>query len=173
MKFAEKHPVLSVFWQICLLRQGPEVLPKSMFLLYLLLPLYFLLGVFTAMTTYGLTDSVYRSGADLVITVSLAYVFVHLAGRQQRFLQMLTALIGTGLILGVFFMPFLVMIQTDLFSKAALITVIYILFLWEVFIIGNIFSRTFALSLPAGFLIAMSYVLLAMLMFYSVFPESG
>jgi hypothetical protein len=173
MRFAKQHPILTVFWHMCLLRQGPEVLPRSGFLFYLLLPFYFVLGVSTSLTNNDFGASLLRSAADLVITVALAYVFAQVAGKKERGLQMVTAIIGTGLILGVFSMPFLLLLQAELFSKTAVITALYFLFLWDVFIIANIFSRTFAMSLPAGFLIAMSYVFLAMIMFYSVFPESS
>ena len=80
--------LIRVFFEILLLRKGPQDLPLAPFLLYLTLALHALSGFALAL---GVTDTALLA----LLTASLLY----LQSRQSRLTQTLSALGGTGFLI--------------------------------------------------------------------------
>jgi hypothetical protein len=86
---------------ICLLRANPQELPTSGQLTTLLLVLYYLADVATALTLVPLDRALQAAVADTFLVATLAYLGLSLRHLTARARQTLMALAGCGALLGV------------------------------------------------------------------------
>lgn len=170
MNFAERHPLVSVFLFIGLLRKGPQDIPASQFLFAILLVFSFMLGAASFMIEYEVGQALLRTIADMVISLGLVYVLLQLAGRKARILQTLTALLGVSVILNSLSWPLLFLLHDTESSAVVIAAFLYLIFIWNITVTGHIFGQTLAVSFSTGLLFAVAYSLIAVFIFYSLFP---
>lgn len=171
MHFEHEHPLLLAFWRLCLLRLSPEDLPASPFLLTGLIVINFLLGVVCFLIQHDLSGAILRVAADLLITLGIVTLLLIFALRIHRIMQTLIAVSGTSMILNVFSVPLLFLLPPVGAGQSALALLLTLLFIWQVFVMGGIFRHAFTLSLPAGILLSIVSIMLALSLFYMVFPQ--
>ena len=158
MAFTEKHPLLAAFWGICLLRQGPQILPASGFLLGLTVALSMLVSVIGLMFTHGLLYSLWRAAAEVAPYMALAYLIMLIAGRKARAAQTLTAIAGSGALINFLSLPFLwVVTQTDDTSGWPGTILVLTLF-WQVTVLGGIYRSALSVGWGAGLVVAVGYI---------------
>jgi hypothetical protein len=169
--------VLQAFLNITFRRQGPEDLPASRFLLLLAVGCYLVLQFAVGMPYYdGLTAGLLRSVLlDLGLLCGVLWLLLGLAGRQARYLQTLTAMVGAGAVLNVVLLPFNWWYErgvdsgtTELIPTAGIIAIV----LWSVTVNGHIFSRALSLPFITGLAISMGYFLMSVLIISRVAPVS-
>ena len=90
------------FLDICLLRKGPQDLPKSSVLLTLCLILYTALDVLLTVQTRPFTDALLVSLVDVGFLLLVTFLILKQHRHHERWSQTMTALFGTGVILGIF-----------------------------------------------------------------------
>ena len=153
-----------------LLRQQPDILPASLFLFALLLVANLLIGIASFMIDFDLLQSIMRTIADLVISLLFVYMLLLAFNKPKRSLQTMIALLGVSAIMNILSFPLLFMTPFSGESVGMAGLFLYLMFLWHVVIMGHIFQHAVSVSLPAGLLIAFAYILIAMSVFYSLFP---
>lgn len=170
MSFSSRHPLLTVFLNVLVFRQGPQILPASGFLFGLLLAINFLTGIVAFMLQYDLLSSLVRAIADLSVSLGIVYLFLVISGKGARVLQTIIALLGAGAILNILSLPLLAILSSmpSLVGMAGLL--LYLLLFWQIAVAGYIFHHALSVSVSAGIFIAVAYVLFAMAVFYSLFP---
>ena len=157
--------LIAFFFELCLLRRGPQDLPASEALFRLVLVADIAAGVLVGVTggvhpLVGFAQSV----LEISLTLSLLYGALRLAGHPARFNQSAIALLGTGALIGVLALPAVALSamgggETD---AATLGTFLLVgLLCWSILVTGHIVRHTFALSLGQGIGIAVAYQLLA------------
>lgn len=158
--------VVTLFWNICILRAGPESVPARIWfavvLLFLDLAVALLYHRFVSPEPEGLT----ALQALVVSLVSIAIIAVvtrsALSFRKldERFLATLTALIGTDLLISVF-----ALVASQLSKLVGLSPDIAtgILQIWGIVVWGFIYQRAFNTTLLLGIVIAFGVGLLALL----------
>ena len=173
MTLAKNHPLLAAFAQICLLRQGPQILPASGFLLGVVVALNLLVSTAGLLLTFGLGDALLRAVADAAIAMALAYLILLAGGRQARALQTLTALFGVGALIAFISLPF---VWTAAQSGGQggglgglLGGVLTAILFWSVAIIGGVFRHALSIGLFAGTMVAIAYVFMALIVFSFLF----
>lgn len=170
MNFVRQHPLLTVFVQIMLLRQRPDVLPASAFLFGLMVVINLIIGAASFLLDFNPVQSLLRTVADLVVSLLFVYLLLLAFNKAGRSLQTMIALLGVSAIMNILSFPLLMMLPDNRESIGSIAIVLYVLFLWHVIIMGHIFQHALSVNLPTGLLIAFSYVLIAMSVFYSLFP---
>ncbi len=169
MSFKNNHPLLLAFVQLCLLRQGPQVLPASGFLLGVLMALNLAIASLAWVNEYGLLHAFLRAIVDLAAGLALVYMILLIAMKSTRTLQTMIALTGTGIAMGILSLPLIWLIpeepQDDMF-----LLILRLVFIWNILIIGNIFRHALSINLALGVLTSIGYILMLLVMFYSVFP---
>lgn len=167
--------VLHVFLQIALRRGGPEDLPDSRLLLLLAALAYeitqtLLILAFPDSSPPALLGSLVL---DLLLLCLGLWGLLKIAGRSARYGQTLTALFGTGALLGFCMLPFKYWIEwagDPVRSPLAPAVGMLALIGWSLAVNGHIFSR--ALSIPSllGMLVAIGYFFLNFLVFSQFGP---
>jgi hypothetical protein len=154
---------LNVFFDVAMLRSGPQDLPRSRFLFWLtfslMLMLALLQGAFIFEPLKNLTF--------ILFDVTLLLLFVHFLLKfytvLPRFWQTMTALFGISTIFRLLELPAYFFIQANPQNWAHPVFILSILLvlglrIYHIFVMGHIFCNTMGYTMTAGVLTAMGYV---------------
>lgn len=148
------------FWQMCLLREVPQTLPRSIELFWLLLGVNVLVGMAQLWGAKGpVANIIVQLVAAYIIEFGLIWLLFYLIGRAARYLQIVTALLGSDTILGLIVVMALVILPVlnavDVFGFLYLGIVI-----WSLVITGHILRHGMEIPLVGGIVIAVSIFLI-------------
>jgi hypothetical protein len=158
---------------IALLRQGPQILPASAILLYLVLAAHWgtgvLLGLFSLTPVMALLSAL----VGTLIMVALVHGLLLLHRLHSRVTQTLTALAGCEVLIGLLALPL-----TALFyaggTMAELASLLSLLLLgWNVAVAAHIFRHALNVSVGMGILFAVGYTLISMSLSGLIAPVEG
>lgn len=160
--------LITLLWDICRLRKGPEDMPYSPMLLGWLVGISVLLGwyqfSYRAEFAVALWHAILMLSASMMFTALILYVKGHLS----RLVQTLTAIIGVNVLMNIIVMPlvllqpFLVVtepVKTFNFTLFLILVVVMIqLFLnvWLIIITAHIFRRALDTNFATGALVAIA-----------------
>ena len=168
-------PLFKRFWDICLLRKGPEDVPYSPMGLLLVVMAAFVLDGIRVNLLLPKLPAFQLSLALLVHTLAMLMTtggLLLLLGYAQRIVQTLTALSGTSIILTVLILPFdyLASLNPNHFTMASL--VILFVHLWGLVVAGHILSRALSVHRLMGVIIAFGFMMLGMMIFEYLLPRT-
>lgn len=170
-------PIFDAFLQIALRRRGPEDLPDSQFLLLVAGLAYLLTQAILALPVYGTLPVVARSLIlDVLLVSGLLWGLLRLAGHPLRFRQSLTAIFGTGALLGSLMLPFNYWADvagSSGKSAVGLRIALLVIISWWIVVNGHIFSRALSAPFAAGLAISVAYFFLNYLVFAQFGPTPG
>jgi hypothetical protein len=165
--------IVRTCWQICLLRQGPQVFPRSWPLFAIMLLIYMATDavLFLAQGLRGM-----KLLPELLLDTGLLLAFFALVlavwQKFERFNQTLSALLGTGAVIMLVAVPFSLLgtllppsAWTELVGVA-----VYAILAWNVLVTGHILRHALNTWLTLGIIIAGTYVVLNLVMFAVLFP---
>lgn len=165
--------IVRTCWQICLLRQGPQVFPRSWILFVILLLVYMAADV-ALFVAQGLRGRVLLP--ELLLDTALLLAFFALVltiwQKLERFNQTLSALLGTSTIIMFVAVP-LTLLATLLPASTgtqAVGVLLWVIVAWNVLVTGHILRHALNTWLTLGIFIAGTYVVLNLVMFSVLFP---
>jgi hypothetical protein len=162
--------LLLIFWNICLLRAGPQHLPVSPFLGRLSLSCYFLVGVITSLNTLPVVASLLPAAADTLLLTVFAYLLLWIRGLTARYTRVLTALAGSGSLLGLIGLPIVSwwqQLMADVNTGAAATSdgvllaswiFVWAWLFWNLVVIGQIFRNALSTIYIIGASVALLYM---------------
>ncbi|TDY00471.1 YIP1 family protein [Thiohalophilus thiocyanatoxydans] len=159
------RPLVSRFWEICLLRKGPEDTPYSPLLLVLLLVAGYLLDNLRTNLLLPEITAFQLAGILLVHTLFMVLVTVGLLslfGYRARIIQTLTALSGTSIILSVLILPFNYISSLNPEKFTMVLLIIIAVQIWSLVILGHILSHALSVHRLTGVIIAIGYLILGL-----------
>lgn len=159
--------LILAFVDIMLHRRGPQDLPSSRFLLWLLLAAS--LGVELAVTLWSGGSLLIVAVAVLVTALNVWFVWALLRtfNRERRFRQTMTALFGANVILTLLQAPIVPLIEVPNPQEPVLTIPIFVttlVFLWSIDISAFVFSR----SLERPYLLCVAIVIAYSLLILSL-----
>lgn len=164
--------LIRAWFNICLLRRGPQDLPASGFLLGVSLCCYGLVSVLVSSQSYTFSMALLLTVVDLGLLVVFAWSLLYLQRKAERLNQTLSALAGTGSLMGLIALPLLLTIGPDATSEpvpASLLSLWLLLLLWNLFIMAHIIRHALSSSFAIGFGISLLYALLNMQVIVTLF----
>ncbi len=166
--------LFQVFWQIALLRKGPQVLPASRELLWALLVTGGLIDIMLfVIRGLSLDRATLLSLLDILIMVAVVHILLVVHRYQGRVTQTLSAMAGCGVLLGLLALPLLVMFNLG-GEMQAFAAVFWLLLLgWNVAVIAHIFRNALDVTLGMGLLFAISYILISMFLTSFIVPAEA
>ncbi|MDZ7685089.1 MAG: hypothetical protein U5O39_08880 [Gammaproteobacteria bacterium] len=168
--------ILKYFWQLCLLRSGPERLPATTFVLGFSFALYFIVALATNLL--GRSDiGLFKAIAFIMIGVGVeAAILGALLGFKSagyRFMQSMSALLGANSLILLLTLPIsiaLLSVESQtlrLFLDTAFLGI----FIWWLTIAGFILHRAADISLALGIATAFGIEILVISTTYAAFPN--
>lgn len=167
--------LFNLFLDICLFRKGPQDVPASMPLLKACLLAYGLSGLLVLLIGTPVPVALLQILLDMVLLGGLLYLALILHRHPKRFEQTLSALTGTGTLMGLLTLPLVVWIarqgaggDTELPSVLMLA-----LIAWSIAIMAHILRHAFNASIWAGALYALGYTFLSWMLTGWIGPQGG
>lgn len=159
--------LIAAIVEIALHRRGPDYLPSSGFLLAALFVVYLLVGAVVLRAGASLDG---RAAAGVVVDslLYLGYCWIVLKtfGRQRRFKQTASALLGVDALISLLGIPVLAlngMMQSSESLATVPLLLFYVLFFWSIDVAGFIMSRAIERPYIIGVLVVVAYVIGAMI----------
>ena len=166
--------LLTIWLDICLLRAGPQDLPASRVLLGLTLTSYLLVSTLLSLPGYPAFTSLQIAAADLVLLVLFAASMLYLTGRAARFNQTLSALAGSGTLLGLLGLPLVhALYRAQDAEQVSLPVLLFwlLLMVWNLLVMAHIMRHALSTSLFVGLGVSLLYALLSMQIIVALFPQ--
>jgi hypothetical protein len=166
--------IFEIFLRICILQKKPQDLPASAAFLGIVTAMYLATGFILVLSGDVAGSALLTSLLDTVLMLLVTYGLLILRNHPQRWLQTSTALAGTGVIFNLIATPLLFNQGWSGLTDAAQVLVsilVLILFIWNIAVIAYIYSHALSLSFPAGVLVAISYVWLAINLINMMLPQ--
>ena len=161
------------FFSICLLQSKPQDLPVSNNLLSLCLVIYTAENVLLAQHKVTLFKAVAASLLETLLVTVITLVILGLSNRAARWRQTLTALIGTGCIMGLVALPIFygsILAGTD--ALRAIIFLLYaVLLVWNIMVMSHILRHALDTSFAFGVIFALTYIFITSILVHLVIPE--
>ena len=149
--------IIRLFLGICLLRQGPGDIPHSTFLFYLTFFVYLAFGVFILTMQAEETSLVIQMTVQVFTVFAFVWACLALYSRQPRYMQTMTAVLGSDALISFIALPLLFLIKVDP-SMTSLVLCLLGLMFWQLLVMGHILRR--ALDKPLLFGVGLSFLFL-------------
>ena len=155
--------LIRALWYICVLRDGPQQLPASKFLLQWMIVLHLLLGTLYSLPFSSLASSLHHELALLLVSLGFVAILLLLNRHSERFNQTAAALLGADVVIsGIGLLLYVVLLLgldlTSLWESANVL-----LMIWSYLVAAHVFRHaldsSFALGLLLSFLLLLSSVL--------------
>ena len=168
------YALIKPFVSMCFFNANPQDLPTSETLLGMTLFAYMLVSTFLAVPVYGIGIGFIQAILELVLLIVYTRIVLQLAQHQERFIQTLSALAGTGVVFGLISIPLVYSLyQTIAPQGSPDMTVLraYILILaWLVVVYGHVFRHALSSRMSVGLLLGFGYVLFTSMIINMVLP---
>lgn len=156
-----------------LLKTAPQDLPYSIGLMGRVIFLYVVSGIVVA----GQNDPSLAFGQTLLnvfIILLFSYVILSALNLKMRFVQTITALIGTGIVFNLLFWPILSfddIEQASAFSVQMLSLAILMLISWEILVIAHIFRNALNTKMTQAVILSMALFFVSLTLSQLIFLE--
>jgi len=146
---------LMTFINLCLLRANPQDLPAASTLTVMALLAYTLVSVGLSFSDLGLGRAALWAVLDTGVLAILTHSALLLRRFPERFYQTLTALMGSGALLGLLAWP-IVALQN--------VTAQLIMLVWNLAVVAHILRHALSVPLALGIIVSLGYFMAELLL---------
>lgn len=158
--------LIQPFIDLCLFKTSPADIPPSRWLLRIILAIYLVLGAVIGLLDTTFTHSVISSISDTAMMIFLVWLLLKVRGYGQRYQQVLTAMAGTGVVIGLVGIPILWLFHQVEESQRAtsyvMLPVIALLF-WNLMVTAHIFRSALDIKPGIAAIITVIYTVLTLI----------
>ena len=158
--------VLRLFWNICLLRDGPETVPTQTWFLTTLIVAHLTISVLVFRVAYpALSPLLALNWAfiGLAVTLGIAWFVLYLRNQEPRFPATLGAIVGIKVLIGA-----LMSLMYGTLTGKPLQSVGWILTIWGIVVVGFILHRALSTRLWIGIVLSVVAYLMGVVVAQSV-----
>jgi hypothetical protein len=154
--------LLQAFWQVVSLRRSPQIIPRSRRLLGVMLLFHLLIGAASASYYLPLGDALLVAGLGTLLLAAISHLLLAFYGVAQRSVQVITALAGCELFLGLVSLPLDFWFSSVSKADAAFPALLSLLLLgWNIAVVAHVYRHALEVSKGLGFLYATGYMLVS------------
>lgn len=167
------HIIIRAFFNICLLKIGPQDLPKSNVFMMLTLIAYIIINTISELLSYHIAQSFLLALIHVGILVFLISSLLYINQYPQRITQTITALVGADILLNLLALPIgFWLIQAEQYGFDMGLPSILLLFLsaWTVTIYAHILSNALDVHFFVAIIIVFIYVMVTFSILTRFFP---
>jgi hypothetical protein len=135
---------------------------------------YAIISVLVLSMSYGMLAGSQVALVELLLLTAFIFVLLYLTGKTGRLIQTLSAMTGTGSLLGVFALPlvfFSAPVKADTPLPALLSVAWLLLLLWNLLVSAHIMRHALSSSFSIGAGVSLLYMLISMQFIATVFPQ--
>ena len=155
--------LLDLFLDICLFRKAPQDVPSSRALLRLCLLAYAGSGLLVLLIGAPAQVALLQMLLDLALLSGLLYLGLSARRHANRFEQTLSALTGSGSLLGLLALPLLFWLSGQPRGDAAALPsmLLLLLMVWSIAVMAHILRHAFEIPIWLGAVLALAYTYLS------------
>jgi hypothetical protein len=156
-----------------LLRAGPQHLPYSVSLCTISLALYVVSGALVLTTTLSAGQAAANMVVDAALLAAFSYICLSLLKYRARFVQMVSALAGIGIVYHLFAWPLFIglnSVQAEERSAGVFALLMLLLISWQVLVFAHVFRHAMQLSMGRALALSFGYLFLSMAVAEIIFP---
>ncbi len=175
MSVGKLHDSLWSWLQQCLLRRAPQDDPVSYRALMQALSGYVLVDLVQVSASSGPGVSLGMTLLDVLLMVVFAWVILRVTGKTQRFVQTLTSLAGTGMILGLAALPLVQLAASAHRNNEPMTDLVLgwlMLLVWGISVQAHIFRHALSVRFGTGLMLAGLHTALAIGLIETLFPQA-
>jgi hypothetical protein len=169
--------LVRAFFDIAMLRLGPEDLPASRFLLGFAAVAYLVTGeISVSFYARDIGDAFLQLAADIGLLVVFVTGLLVLYGKAARLGQTMTALLGTGALLALIALPLSIWLRWDDangIGSSLPVVGLYLVVLWSIAVTGHILHRALEIPFVGGLVLGAAYFILNVATFAYLFPAEA
>lgn len=161
------------FLSICLLKRAPQDLPASYELAGITILAYGCASLIMAHGNMGWPASLVAAVTETAFMCGVSFVLLRISGHPARWLQTVTAMAGTNVILVLFALPltlWLLNAQSQDMAAEVPSLLFLALVLWNIVILAHIFRHALSVHYVGGMLVALGYFWLSLLLMGWLLP---
>lgn len=161
------------FFKMCLLKLGPQDLPSSGLLLAVALTAYTLTAMLTSLAILPASSVVLAAFTDTALLSGLTVGLLYIHRFRSRLTQTLTALAGTGTVLGLAALPaagWLVLSKESGGSIDQPRLILMALTLWGLIVMGHILRHALSTVFILGIVLAFIFYMVSANVMVVLFP---
>lgn len=165
--------LVNAFVDICLFRLGPQQLPHSVPLLGMVILADSVIGIVFVSIGRNINEAVPIVIISLGLVVLLLKLLLTVTNHQDRFVQTLTAIAGTGFLFSLVAGPVLSWayhlreINDD---NGLQVLLYYFIAFWNIGVLGHILRHAVSMMLPVGIGLAILHVFINKVVISGLFP---
>lgn len=153
------YQLIVLFFEICILRKGPQDVPASPWLVRLLFVPYLLVNLLILLLDAGWLHALTQIAVETVLMVGFCYPLLYFAGKTARFPQTLAALLGTDSVISLCAIPAVASLGSQI-GDVALIVMLGLM-AWHWLVNGHIFRHALDRPFLFGLALAFLYILIS------------
>lgn len=165
------------FFDICRLIKRPQDIPESKNLLTLCLLVYGFLSILLAALSQSVDIAVLSGVLEVILIMIFSLALLQIRGKSSRWVQTVTALAGTGIIISLIALPLYVFIGVDASNDVSSSTaqafgllLLAILACWNITIMAHILRHALDVNFVLAIIIAISYIWVIFSLTSSIMP---
>lgn len=162
-----------LFWEICLLKKGPQDVPAAQVLFWILLLAGLLLDIIIALSFVNLQQAVLVVIANTLVLFGVVILLLVIMGYANRIIQTLSTLIGTGLVFSLLRLPVMLIVKLAPQNASMFGFIEIILLVWSLIVIAHILRYALSIQLFLAGALAFGYFMLSYQLVSYFIPQAG
>ena len=167
--------LIKLFFDICLLKKGPQDVPHSVFVFWLALVFYAIAGLLLLYLSTGLMNSIIQLLVEIALILGFTGGMLIATGKFSRFFQTVSAMLGADGVISFLGLPVFSSLMIGEMSMLPFFALIGLM-IWHLFVMGHIFRH--ALNKSYGFGLGLAFLYLfstyqLMMIFFPVAAGTG
>lgn len=162
------YQLIQLFFEIAILRKGPQDVPAAPWLLRLILPVYVTVNLLILLLNSDWSTALQQIAVDFLLIAGFSWPLLHFAGKPARFRQTLCALLGTDTVISFFAIPAVASLNTQ--ANELAFFAMLVLMVWHWLVTGHIFRHALDRPLFFGLGLALLYILISSQVMALLFP---
>lgn len=160
---------LSLLFNICLLRKGPQDISHSQHILRLTMLGYAAVSYLILQISANSLTALLQVATELIITISFVALLLSMVNKPYRFVQTVSTLLGTDALISAFAMPIIATLSLDSNNVLAFFTMLALM-IWHWIITAHIIRHALDKSFSFALGITFLYLLIAFQIIGVLFP---
>ncbi len=163
------YQLLKLFYDICLLKKGPQDIPASNWLFRVVLIVCIFVDFLVLILSTDLFSAILQTFVEIVLTLGLTWVILYTVKKQFRFEQTVCALMATDILISLLALPAIAILVNG--GAGSIFIVIILLMIWHWVVSGHIFTHALEQSFGFGLGVAFLYIFISIQIMGMLFPE--
>jgi len=153
--------ILKLFWEICLLRKGPQDVPGAWVLFCVLFLVGFAIDIFMAANFVAFSSALLLVLTNTLVLFGTVSALLAMFKYSHRIVQTLSCLIGTGIIFSFFRIPLMFVFKTlpdhgSMFGMAEIF-----LLIWSLVVIAHILRHALSTEFFVAGMLSFGYFMVS------------